>query len=93
MKILLQLCMIIKCYAVFLERATNPQNENVDKAAVEAFCALVNKESEGSHIAIRLLANKIHAPNEREALQTLGVCHYTYSIFRIYLLIYRLIGS
>ncbi|GLV41931.1 Golgi-localized gamma-adaptin ear containing ARF binding protein [Carabus blaptoides fortunei] len=56
-----------------LQRATNPQNENVDKAAVEAFCALVNKESEGSHIAIRLVANKIHAQNEREALQTLGV--------------------
>lgn len=80
--------MIVNWYAVFLERATNPQNENVDKAAVEAFCALVNKESEGSHIAIRLLANKIHAPNEREALQTLGVCHYTYTISHIYYYLY-----
>lgn len=58
---------------MFLERATNPQNENVDKAAVEAFCSLVNKENEGAHIAVRLLANKIHAQNEKEALQALGV--------------------
>lgn len=40
---------------------------------MEAFCALVNKENEGPHIAVRLLANKIHATNEKEALQALGV--------------------
>lgn len=58
---------------LLLERATNPQNENVDTAAVEAFCSLVNKENEGAHIAVRLIANKIHALNEKEALQALGV--------------------
>lgn len=64
------------CISCGLERATNPLNENVDKAAVEAFCVLINKENEGAHIGIRLLANKIHAKNEKEALQTLGVFVY-----------------
>lgn len=65
-------------------RATNPQNENVDKAAVEAFCAVINKENEGSHIAVRLLANKIHSQNEKEALQALGVSATLYSQFTCY---------
>lgn len=57
----------------FAERASNPQNQNVDVAAVDAFCALINKEKEGSSVGVKLIASRIHSPCEREVLQTLNV--------------------
>ncbi|XP_022915925.1 ADP-ribosylation factor-binding protein GGA1 isoform X2 [Onthophagus taurus] len=56
-----------------LQRATNPLNQNVDEAAVEAFCVLVNKEKDGYHIGVKLLAARLHSKEEREVLQTLSV--------------------
>lgn len=56
---------------VFSERATNPQNQNIDTAAVEAFCALMNKERDGPPIGVKLLAARIHSKHEQEVLQAL----------------------
>lgn len=56
-----------------LERASNPQNQNVDVAAVEAFAALINKEKDGAHIGVKLIATRIHSQNEKEVLQTLNI--------------------
>ncbi|KAI4462162.1 golgi-localized gamma-adaptin ear containing arf binding protein [Holotrichia oblita] len=56
-----------------LQRATNPQNQNVDKAAVEAFYVLVNKEKDGSHIGVKLIALRLHSKQEKEVLQTLNI--------------------
>lgn len=42
-------------------------------AAVEAFSALINKEKEGPSIGVKLIASRIHSPNEKEVLQTLNV--------------------
>lgn len=60
-----------------LERATNPQNENIDTAAVEAFCALINKEKDGPLLAVKLLATRMHSKRELEALQTLHILDYS----------------
>ncbi|XP_031351123.1 ADP-ribosylation factor-binding protein GGA1 isoform X2 [Photinus pyralis] len=54
-------------------KATNTQSQNVDTAAVEAFCALINKEKEGPPIGAKLLANRMHSKNETEALHTLTI--------------------
>lgn len=54
-----------------LHKATTHQN--VDAAAVEAFCALINKEKEGPHIGAKLLANLMHSKNEMEALHALTI--------------------
>lgn len=56
-----------------LHKATNTQSHNVDTAAVEAFCALINKEKEGPNIGAKLLANRMHSKNETEALHTLAI--------------------
>ncbi|GJQ84041.1 Gga [Trypoxylus dichotomus] len=56
-----------------LQRATNPLNQNVDKAAVEAFCGLVNKEKDGYHIGVKLIALRLHSKQEKEVLQTLNI--------------------
>ncbi|KAF5273890.1 hypothetical protein FQA39_LY01005 [Lamprigera yunnana] len=56
-----------------LHKATDTQNQNVDTAAVEAFCALINKEKEGPHIGAKLLANRMHSKNETEALLALTI--------------------
>lgn len=55
------------------ERVTNPANQFADIAAIEAFCVMLSKESEGAHIASKLLATHIQSPTEWEALQALGV--------------------
>lgn len=57
----------------FVDKATNSHNQNVDTAAVEAFCALINKEKDGPHIGAKLLAMRIHSKNEYEALHTLTI--------------------
>ena len=56
-----------------LERATNPQNQNVDTAAVDAFSVLINKERDGSHIGVKLLSSRLHSVHEKEVLQTLNI--------------------
>lgn len=61
----------IYCY---IERATNSQNQKPDIAAIEAFCVMLTKESEGIQIGTKLLATHIQSLNESEALQALSVC-------------------
>nr|XP_008197575.1 PREDICTED: ADP-ribosylation factor-binding protein GGA3 isoform X2 [Tribolium castaneum] len=56
-----------------LLKATNSQNQNIDTAAVEAFCALVNKEKDGAHIGVKVIANRLPSGNEKELLQTLNI--------------------
>lgn len=56
-----------------IERATNTHNQNIDTAAVEAFCALVNKEKDGANIGVKLIATRIHSQHEKEALQTFHI--------------------
>ncbi|XP_063921766.1 ADP-ribosylation factor-binding protein GGA3-like [Zophobas morio] len=56
-----------------LLKATNSQNQNIDTAAVEAFCALVNKEKDGPHIGVKVIANRLPSGTERELLQTLNI--------------------
>ncbi|KAK2587423.1 hypothetical protein KPH14_003136 [Odynerus spinipes] len=54
-----------------IQRATNPQNQKPDIAAIEAFCVMVSKETEGVQIGSKLLATHIQSSNEPEALQAL----------------------
>lgn len=64
-------------YCVFTaERATNPQNQKPDIAAMEAFCVMLNRvqEPESVQIGTKLLATHIQSLNESEALQALTVC-------------------
>ncbi|XP_015188148.1 PREDICTED: ADP-ribosylation factor-binding protein GGA3 [Polistes dominula] len=56
-----------------IQRATNPQNQKSDIAAIEAFCVMVTKETEGVQIGSKLLATHIQSSNESEALQALTV--------------------
>jgi len=58
---------------ITVERATNPQNQKPDIAAIEAFCVMLTKESEGVQIGTKLLAAHIQSLNESEALQALSV--------------------
>lgn len=58
---------------MFIERATNPQNQNIDIAAVEAFCALLNKERDGPITGVKQLAVRIHSKQEQEVLQALHI--------------------
>ncbi|XP_043680954.1 ADP-ribosylation factor-binding protein GGA3 [Vespula pensylvanica] len=56
-----------------IQRATNPQNQKSDIAAIEAFCVMVMKETEGIQIGSKLLATHIQSSNEFEALQALAL--------------------
>ncbi|EZA54037.1 hypothetical protein DMN91_000379 [Ooceraea biroi] len=56
-----------------IQRATNPQNQKPDVAAIEAFCVMLTKESEGVQIGTKLLATHIQSLNESEALQALSL--------------------
>lgn len=56
-----------------MQRATNPQNQKPDIAAIEAFCVMLTKESEGVQIGTKLLATHIQSLNESEALQALSL--------------------
>lgn len=56
-----------------IQRITNPQNEKPDIAAIEAFCVMLTKETEGIQIGIKLLATQIQSLNESEALQALSL--------------------
>lgn len=54
-----------------IQRATNTQNQKPDIAAIEAFCVMLSKETEGVHIASKLLATHIQSTNEWKAIQAL----------------------
>ncbi|KAM0736756.1 ADP-ribosylation factor-binding protein GGA1 [Formica fusca] len=56
-----------------IQRATNSQNQKPDIAAIEAFCVMLTKESEGIQIGTKLLATHIQSLNESEALQALSL--------------------
>ncbi|XP_051161498.1 ADP-ribosylation factor-binding protein GGA3 [Leptopilina boulardi] len=58
-----------------IQRVTNPQNpQKPDIAAIEAFCVTILKETEGIHIASKLLATHIvESTSEWEALQALSL--------------------
>ncbi|XP_077282571.1 ADP-ribosylation factor-binding protein Gga isoform X4 [Temnothorax americanus] len=56
-----------------IQRITNPQNQKPDVAAIEAFCVMLTKETEGIQIGIKLLATQIQSLNESEALQALSL--------------------
>lgn len=58
---------------LFIVKATNSKNLNFDTAAVEAFCTLINKERDGAHIGVKVIATRLPTGNEKEVLQTLNV--------------------
>lgn len=68
---------------VAAERATNSQNQKPDVAAIEAFCVMLTKESEGVQIGTKLLATHIQSLNEPEALQALSVLSFFNKILKI----------
>ncbi|XP_047433975.1 ADP-ribosylation factor-binding protein GGA3-like [Mugil cephalus] len=57
----------------WLNQATDPNNKEDRWDCIQGFYQLVNQESDGPQVAIRLLAHKIQSPGEREALQALTV--------------------
>ena len=62
-------------------KATNPLIESPDPLDVASFCEKVTHEADGPQIAVKLLAYRIHSPQEKEALNALAVC-----IFKVVLL-------
>ncbi|CAH1399675.1 unnamed protein product [Nezara viridula] len=56
-----------------IQRATNVNNQGLDKAAIDAFCGLINKEPESAQIAAKFITAKVHSLQEWEALQALIV--------------------
>ncbi|XP_040002930.1 ADP-ribosylation factor-binding protein GGA3-like isoform X2 [Xiphias gladius] len=57
----------------WLNQATNPNNGEERWDCIQGFYQLVNQETDGPQVAIRLLAHKIQSPQEKEALQALTV--------------------
>ncbi|KAM4603789.1 ADP-ribosylation factor-binding protein GGA2-like [Polymixia lowei] len=57
----------------WLNKATDPSNQEDRWDCIQAFYQLVNQETDGPQLATRLLAHKIQSPQEREALQALTV--------------------
>lgn len=53
------------CYS--LVKATHESLSEPDRAAVEAFCAVMRDSAEGPQFAAQALANRIHSLNSREA--------------------------
>uniref|UniRef100_A0A665THG3 ADP-ribosylation factor-binding protein GGA3-like n=1 Tax=Echeneis naucrates TaxID=173247 RepID=A0A665THG3_ECHNA len=56
-----------------LNQATNPNNQEDRWDCIQGFYQLVNQETDGPQVAVRLLAHKIQSPQEKEALQALTV--------------------
>uniref|UniRef100_A0A8C4ICM9 Uncharacterized protein n=1 Tax=Dicentrarchus labrax TaxID=13489 RepID=A0A8C4ICM9_DICLA len=54
-------------------QATDPNNQEDRWDCIQGFYQLVNQETDGPQVAIRLLSHKIQSPQEREALQALTV--------------------
>uniref|UniRef100_A0A672GAI7 ADP-ribosylation factor-binding protein GGA3-like n=1 Tax=Salarias fasciatus TaxID=181472 RepID=A0A672GAI7_SALFA len=69
--------MFLFCFALlvdfFLDQATDPINEEDRWDCIQGFYELVNQESDGPQVALRLLAHKIQSPQEKESLQALTV--------------------
>ncbi|KAK5865530.1 hypothetical protein PBY51_019796 [Eleginops maclovinus] len=57
----------------WLNQATDPNNEQDRWDCIQSFYQLVDQETDGPQVAIRLLAHKIQSPQEKEALQALTV--------------------
>ncbi|XP_069024477.1 ADP-ribosylation factor-binding protein GGA1-like isoform X1 [Embiotoca jacksoni] len=57
----------------WLNQATDPNNHEDRWDCIQGFYQLVNQETDGPQVAVRLLAHKIQSPQEREALQALTV--------------------
>ncbi|XP_071360358.1 ADP-ribosylation factor-binding protein GGA2-like [Trachinotus anak] len=57
----------------WLNQATDPNNQEERWDCIQGFYQLVNQETDGPQVAIRLLAHKIQSPQEKEALQALTV--------------------
>lgn len=64
-------------YLFTSDKATNPSNREEDWEYIMHFCDQVNKELEGSIVAVRLIAHKIQSPQEKEALYGLTVSSLT----------------
>ncbi|KAF3852599.1 hypothetical protein F7725_005954 [Dissostichus mawsoni] len=57
----------------WLNQATDPNNEQDRWDCIQSFYQLVDQETDGPQVAIRLLAHKIQSPQEKESLQALTV--------------------
>uniref|UniRef100_A0A3B5MAT3 Golgi-associated, gamma adaptin ear containing, ARF binding protein 2 n=1 Tax=Xiphophorus couchianus TaxID=32473 RepID=A0A3B5MAT3_9TELE len=57
----------------WLNKATDPHNQEDRWDSIEGFYKLVIQETDGPQIALRLLAHKVQSPQEKEALQALTV--------------------
>uniref|UniRef100_A0A1A7XL81 Golgi-associated, gamma adaptin ear containing, ARF binding protein 2 n=1 Tax=Iconisemion striatum TaxID=60296 RepID=A0A1A7XL81_9TELE len=57
----------------WLNKATDPNNEEDRWDCIQGFYQLVNQEADGPQVALCLLAHKIQSPQEKEALQALTV--------------------
>ncbi|XP_029316174.1 ADP-ribosylation factor-binding protein GGA3-like [Cottoperca gobio] len=57
----------------WLNQATDPNNEEDRWDCIQSFYQLVDQETDGPQVAIRLLAHKIQSPQEKESLQALTV--------------------
>ncbi|XP_022073874.2 ADP-ribosylation factor-binding protein GGA3-like [Acanthochromis polyacanthus] len=57
----------------WLNQATDPNNQEDRWDCIQGFYQLVNKDTDGPQVAVRLLAHKIQSPQEKEALQALTV--------------------
>ncbi|NXG23063.1 GGA2 protein, partial [Grallaria varia] len=55
------------------DKATDPSTPEENWECIQQFCDQVNASTEGSSLALRLLAHKIQSPQEREALHALTV--------------------
>ncbi|XP_053184301.1 ADP-ribosylation factor-binding protein GGA3-like [Scomber japonicus] len=60
-------------YESWLNQATNPNNQEDRWDCIQGFYQLVNQETDGPQIAIRLLGHKIQSPQEKESLQAVTV--------------------
>uniref|UniRef100_A0A3Q0T6N3 VHS domain-containing protein n=1 Tax=Amphilophus citrinellus TaxID=61819 RepID=A0A3Q0T6N3_AMPCI len=58
---------------IISDQATDPNNQEDRWDCIQGFYELINQETNGPQIAIRLLAHKIQSPEEKQALQALTV--------------------
>lgn len=66
--------LLMYCFGIKV-KATNPLVDCPDPIDVALFCEKVTHEHDGIQIATRLLAYRIHSPQEKEALHALAVSH------------------
>ncbi len=63
----------VKFFLCYLVKATNPLVDQPDPLDVASFCERVTHEPDGPQVAVKLLAYRIHSPQEKEALNALAV--------------------